>query len=362
MNMENPDMATALHPSRPRPASPAAASPRRAARLAMLLLAATGCRGGGGDTYHPVFPPAPAEPRLIHRANVQTVADLSRPTLLDDLAGLIAGRSHPKLGRPSAVAHDGGRHLYIADMRRQAVHVFDTRRGRSRLIERAGDEYLVSPVGLAVLDDGQLAVADSALGSVFIFDARRRLVKSIAEPQRPTGMHYVVEDGELYITDTLAHRVLVYDRQLELNRTLGEPGHGPGQFNFPTHVFVDADRRVYVTDAMNFRVQVFDAGGRYLTHIGEHGDATGHLAVPKGVAVDSHGHIYIVDAYFSAVQVFDRRGRFLLAFGNPGDESGQFQLPNDLAMDGEDQLYIADTFNRRIQIFQYIGGPGDDLE
>jgi len=44
----------------------------------------------------------------------------------------------------------------------------------------------------------------------------------------------------------------------------GSRGSGPGQFQLPHNVAVDARGRVYVTDRDNRRVEVFDANGKFL--------------------------------------------------------------------------------------------------
>ena len=45
----------------------------------------------------------------------------------------------------------------------------------------------------------------------------------------------------------------------------GTRGSGPGQFQLPHNIAVDAQGRVYVTDRDNRRIQVFDANGKFIT-------------------------------------------------------------------------------------------------
>jgi hypothetical protein len=47
--------------------------------------------------------------------------------------------------------------------------------------------------------------------------------------------------------------------------TWGTFGTGPGQFNEPYRVAVDALGSVYVADQFNYRIQKFTADGSYLT-------------------------------------------------------------------------------------------------
>ncbi|HUU23140.1 MAG TPA: 6-bladed beta-propeller [Phycisphaerae bacterium] len=335
-----------------------------AALLGAAALAAScgGCAPNEAAEVHPVWPLPPAPPRVVHRKNLRGPDDVAKPGLLEGLGRLITGEPKVSLLRPHGVAVEGEKYLYVTDQELQAVMVFDLKSGRSTPIDRAGETYFVSPVGVAACGE-VLAASDSALNAVFLLSPQGTLQRTLAKPggfQRPTGLAYDAARGLLYVVDTLANEVCVFQPGSgKLVRRFGAHGTGPGEFNYPTHVFVDRAGRIFVTDSLNFRVQAFDPEGRFLFHIGKLGDASGHLAVPKGVGVDSFGHVYIVDSYFSTVQVFDQEGNFLLALGGPGEESGRFQVPAGLFVDADNRIYVCDSFNRRVQLLQYVGGPTD---
>ncbi len=318
----------------------------------------SGC-GGKGPEFHPVWPPPPSPARVAHRLNVRVASDLVEPGFFQKLLNVIVGDAETMLIRPHGVAVEEGRFLYVTDQERQGVLVFGLDSWEETLIDRAGDDYFVSPVGVAACGE-TLAVSDSALKRVLVLTPDGEVVRTIAPPggfARPTGLAFDRKNALLYVVDTLAHDVCVFALGSgRLVRRFGSAGTGPGQFNYPTHIFIDAKGRLYVTDSMNFRIQVFDPEGKYLFHIGSLGDATGYLAVPKGVAVDSRGHIYIVDSYFGTVQVFNDNGTFLMSLGGPGAESGRFEVPAGLAVDSKDRIYVCDSFNKRLQILQYVGG------
>ena len=332
-----------------------------------LLLAATlslvGCASQGLITAEPgpVWPPAPAAPRIAHQLVIDDAGQLHRPSLLGRIGTMITGERPHALREPVAVAVASDRVLMIADQKRQGVHVIDLASGRARFVGHVDGTFLVSPVGVAVCGS-LLAIADSALGEVYLVTPEGRFVRRL-EPDdgfgRPTGLAYCTQRALLFVADTTAHRVHVFRLDGQLVQTIGGPGHEPGEFNFPTHLAIDAERRLYVTDSLNFRVQALDERGRYLFELGRHGDATGHFGVPKGVAVDSHGHIYVADSYFCTVQVFDDRGRLLLSLGEPGDARGQFAVPGGLAVDAEGRIYVADAHNHRVQILRYVGDDPD---
>lgn len=338
------------------------------ARVALAAAALLGMFGGCAsivrdDGPHPVWPAPPASPRIVHVRTIRSVADLARPSFFDQLGAAVTGRQAQSLIRPHACAVlDAGRGLAVTDQEAQGVHLLDMARGTSRLITRAGDVHLVSPVGVAGMGE-RIAVSDSALKRVLIYTRDGEYVTDVRRPEgfeRPTGLVYDATHGELYVVDTGAHDVCVFTSDGRWLRRIGEPGVGPGQLNFPTHACLDGSGRLLVTDSLNFRVQGFDRLGRYMFHIGKAGDASGHVAVPKGVGVDSFGHIYVVDSYFSTVQIFDSEGRFLLSFGGPGRAASDFQVPSGLTIDGHNRIYVCDSHNGRVQVFDYVGGPNDD--
>jgi len=328
----------------------------------MILAGLCGCAPEEPEV-HPVWPPPPAEPRIIHRKNVAAESDLVKPGFLDRMGILFTGQDPLRLFRPHAVAVLEDQRMYVTDQELQAVVMFDLKSPRSALIQRAGEVAFVSPVGVVVCGR-EVVVSDSALKAVFVLAEDGVLRRSIQKPggfQRPTGLAFDAKAGLLYVADTLANEICVFDfASGRLLRRFGSPGVEPRRFNYPTHICLAPSGNLLVTDSLNFRVQAFDPNGRYLFEIGRLGDASGHLAVPKGVAVDRWGHVYIVDSYFSTVQVFDQKGRFLLGFGEPGDAPGEFHLPTGILVDSQDRIYVCDSFNRRIQVFQYIGATRDE--
>ena len=126
-------------------------------------------------------------------------------------------------------------------------------------------------------------------------------------------------DGDrqlLYVADSKKHQVFCYSTvDGAAVRTIGRRGSEPGEFNFPTNVFVDKEGRLYVTDTLNFRIQSFDPDGKPLRAFGTLGDTPGSLNRPKGIGVDDEGHIYVADSSFNNFQIFDQAGQLLLFVG-----------------------------------------------
>ncbi len=179
-------------------------------------------------------------------------------------------------------------------------------------------------------------------------------------------------------------------------KLVGERGIGPGQFNKPRSLAVDAEDNLYVVD-MTGRVQKFSEDGEFLlqwqmpemergrpkgmytdgegnvivvephyARINHHGpDGTlvaqwgmrgeepGQLAFPRAVTRNSRGELYLSEFQIvERVQRFSAAGAELqLCFGKAGSGPGEFNRAEGLGIDSEDRLYVADSCNHRIQVF-----------
>jgi len=219
------------------------------------------------------------------------------------------------------------------------------------------DFDLSSLVGICAGPNSSILFTDSKSQKIFkMVPGKKKLLilNDSLTLEQPTGIAYSAQSNEIWVLETKAHCISVLDENGELKRKIGSRGTAPGEFNYPTHIWIGENGYVYVTDAMNFRIQVLNSDGKVVSVFGEAGDATGYLARPKGVATDSFGNIYIVDALFHAVQVYDVNGVFLYTFGNQGHENGEFWLPSGISIDSWNNIYVADTYNSRVQVFQLI--------
>jgi len=261
------------------------------------------------------------------------------------------------LQRPqSGFVDDEGR-VYVTDVSRAAVYVFDAKQTAPLVWEMAGQNMrFVTPVGITAGKNGEILVADAELGEVIRLNREGEPAGSIAVEglQRPTGLARDAQQGVIYVADTQRHQVFMLNDDGSVIKVLGEHGELQGQFNRPTHLTF-AGGLLYVSDALNSRIQVFDRAGNWLRSVGKRGLFVGDLPRPKGVGVDSRGNVYVVESYYDYLLVFNDKGEFLLPIGGTGRAIGQFYLPAGVWLDKNDRIYVADTFNGRIVIFQYLG-------
>jgi hypothetical protein len=91
-------------------------------------------------------------------------------------------------------------------------------------------------------------------------------------------------NGHVFIADGYANaRILEYTAEGTKVREWGTPGSGPGQFNLPHSIQIDAAGVVYVADRENGRVQRFDQRGAFLGEWAGYGKTFGLKA--DGTAV-----------------------------------------------------------------------------
>jgi len=304
------------------------------------------------------WPAPPEKSRIRYLGVISTEADLkAKVSWTQGLGELLFGKG--KIGvlvAPSAVAIDQSDRLFVTDSAGAVVHVFDlNKRTYKQFAALAGQEKLLKPVGLAIVDN-RIYVVDSILHKVCVFDKNGKFIFSFGGERfvRPSGIAYSQEDEIIYVADTAGHTIDVFTKGGKFIEQIGARGMWAGKFNFPTHLWVDKSGRLYVSDTLNYRIQVLSHEHRFLRMFGQQGDRPGYFAHPCGVATDGFGNIYVTDRQFENVQVFDQQGRILLAFGHEGTQAGQFWLPAGLFIDSRNRIYVADSFNKRIQVFELV--------
>ena len=264
---------------------------------------------------------------------------------------------------PNGVAVDAQGRVLVADTKERVVHVFDAERKKYRTMRAPDSNPFLSPIAIATDGEGKIYVTDSVRARIFVFRPDGKFAGTIGGItkdesifKRCTGLSIDKERGRIYVVDTLGMNVVVLGMDGKVLQRFGKPGDGVGEFNYPTHIAVDADGSLWVMDSLNFRVQHLDANGKFLSGFGHLGDAIGELDKAKGIALDGQGHIYVAESRTDRVQVYDRDGRLLFFFGQTGAAEGQFFLPEGIATDAQNRIYVADGYNRRVQIFQLRQG------
>ena len=319
-----------------------------------------------GDQATYVWPSAPETPRYRYIGELTGEENISKDKdkqsfgskLLGWLAGIVSGkRKSVVLQRPQGVFVDQAGRIYISDVSRSAIYVFDEARGTLNVWEMAGQKTrFVTPVGIAEDASGQLLVVDADLGYVVRLNQKGEPIGTFGKGifKRPTGIAYDAAGGRIFVADTHDDNIKIFDDDGNLLDKFGTFGEGDGEFNSPTYLAYKDDR-LYVTDTLNSRIEIFSGKGKYIRSVGKRGLYVGDLPRPKGVAVDQDGNIYVVESYYDHLLIFNNKGEFLLHIGGTGSGVGEFYLPAGVWTDQRNRVFVADAFNGRVVILQYLG-------
>ena len=135
-------------------------------------------------------------------------------------------------------------------------------------------EVRIDPEGnvWAVDAPGQIITKMNASGhTLMTLGTRDQRGKDHTHFYLPTDIAFA-PNGDLLVTDGYGNdRVMRFTKDGKYLSEFGTRGNGPGQFQLPHNVVVDAKGLIYVTDRDNQRVEVFDSTGKYLRqweHIG----------------------------------------------------------------------------------------------
>ena len=247
--------------------------------------------------------------------------------------------------------------LDLAPIPRPTILLFNGRTGALRA--SWGANVFAMPHGLTVDHEDNVWVTDVALQQVFKFSHDGRLLMTLGERgvagadtshfDRPTKVA-VAKDGSFYVSDGYRNtRVCKFARDGRFVLQWGTKGSGPGEFDLPHGIALDASGRVYVADRNNARVQIFDAGGRFLNEW--KGTQFGR---PFDVAVAGDGTVFIADGGDipdqppdrSSIVVVRSDGRVIERFGSFGVYDGQLYRAHDLAVSKDGAVYVGDAGGR----------------
>lgn len=167
---------------------------------------------------------------------------------------------------------------------------------------------------------------------VVVFDAKGKYLRSWGKGL--FGNPHAIRtdrDGNVWITDNGNHQVMKFTPKGELLLSLGVRGQAGADaktFNRPTDIAWAPNGDFYVSDGYgNSRVVKFAKNGKYLTAWGRRGTGPGEFNLPHSVAVDAKGQVYVADRENNRIQIFDSDGKYLREWKHTGSTQNIFITP-----------------------------------
>jgi sugar lactone lactonase YvrE len=162
----------------------------------------------------------------------------------------------------------------------------------------------------------------------------------------PNGIAFL-PNGDFYVTDGYKNsRIVKFSKDGKYLFEWGKRGKGPGEFNIPHSLAIDAKGHIYVLDRSNSRIQVFDSDGKYLEEWPEI-----RFAQYIGITKDRQ-YLWVGDAYNNKLLKYDLEGHLLDSWGTFGVQPGDIWGIHGLTVDSDGNLYTAEVFGGRPQKFR----------
>jgi ABC-type Fe3+ transport system permease subunit/DNA-binding beta-propeller fold protein YncE len=286
-----------------------------------------------------------------------------------------------QLNKPRSVAVDAQDNFYVVDMTGR-VQKFSPQ-GKFLLLWQMPQTELGKPKGMCRDRDGNIIVVEPHYSRINHFSTDGKLIAQWGDRGTNIGQFFlpraigVNSHSEYFVSEYQeAERVQKFALESLISTPLkrganetpapgdsplrsavrarflgsfGKSGTGPGEFNRPEGLCIDAQDRVYVADSCNHRIQVFSSDGKFLRAYGKPGAGKGELSYPYDICVDAAGRQYVCEFGNSRIQVFDDNDQSIEIIGGPGAAPGQFSNPWGVALDSHGNLYVADSQNHRVQ-------------
>ncbi|MBI2565555.1 MAG: SMP-30/gluconolactonase/LRE family protein [Candidatus Schekmanbacteria bacterium] len=307
------------------------------ATAVLLALTAMGCpstqQAPPKAAIDLVWPLPPEQPRIRYVGSLASGEDVGKDKgaaakLSEKLLG-VQSSDMAVLAKPYAVASDRGERVYVADSALGTVIVFDYDKKDVRILGQEGAGQLGKAMGVCVDSQGNVYVSDSSSRRVVVFDRDGKYLRALGGTEilyRPIGV--ALDEGRklLYVADSGAHQVAVLELETgELVRRIGR----------------DENPAQVPTGAADY---AWNRGGN-----------DGEFRFPTSLAVDGQGRVHVMDTMNFRVQIFSPEGKFLRSIGQNGKSLGTFARPKGVAVDSAGNVYAVDAAFNNVQIFSADG-------
>src|SRR6187397_810635 len=172
----------------------------------------------------------------------------------------------------------------------------------------------------------------------------------------PSGIA-VLKNGNIIVTDGYGNnRVVLFDKSGKFIKQVGkgaggpaDKGTGPGEWNLPHKLAVDAQENLYIIDREGHRLQVFDKNLNYLRESNVPGWNPWDVNISRK---GDDGFLWVADHALERVhKVSLKDGKLLATWGKQGWGPGEFDWVHGIVVDSKGAVYAGDTYGQRLQKF-----------
>ena len=252
---------------------------------------------------------------------------------------------------PLGVAVSNRDEIAVADQLNHRVQIFNSNGDFIRTFSNQGE--LKHPFGIAFDKDGKIFVADCNNRRLQTFNWEGRYMgmfggKGSLDSQLycPSGLS-LDSQGNIIVADSGNKLIKIFSPHGNFLMKIG----GPDSFSFPIHC-VQCDEYLIVSDYGDHSIKVFSREGVYKYKFGKLGEGDGEFNYPCLLSVTKSGLLMVCDKDNHRIQVFELNGKFVGKFGTKGSNLGEFVCPFSVAMLSNNQVVVCDNNNHRIQIFE----------
>ncbi|XP_035698704.1 tripartite motif-containing protein 2-like [Branchiostoma floridae] len=137
---------------------------------------------------------------------------------------------------------------------------------KGKLLKTLKPDCIKHPLGVAVLKDGRMVVADRTQKSCFLLKPDGSLIREIGKGQLQGPIYVSVKESRdmMIVTDGTAHKTFVFDLGGKLKIDFGKKGQIDGEFKSPAGVVVDRRGNIIVVNHSGGRIQMFGPDGTFI--------------------------------------------------------------------------------------------------
>ncbi|MBN2374743.1 NHL repeat-containing protein [bacterium] len=218
---------------------------------------------------------------------------------------------------------------------------------------------LSEPSGIAIDKEDMVYISDLERDMIVIFDQRGNFIMEFPL-FRPAGkpdacapfISYNPVKNLLYVPDPCNQMINIYTPTGTLVSSFGQTGTEVGRFGGPANCAFNKNGDIFVVDSGNFRVQCLGPANEPKMAFGGVGTTEKNFVRPYGIAIDSKDRIFVSDIVLKSIQVFDGNGGFMCAIKEKSANEEIFKQPLGISYSSQNRLYVVDGEGQKIHVFK----------